>query len=142
MTPWPPTAEPAGSSSWQKEDGHIVGTAAFHPLPQKLAIIRRFYVSAGFRGKGVGRELLSRIEGLCKERGNALIVAVSEHGFKRAFGIYIKDGFVPFRTEPENFLVKYLAPGADIPWPPGKMAKMNWYFQWKGDRWVPLDVCG
>src|SRR5271157_2009234 len=65
-----------------EESGHIVGTAAFHPLPQKLAIFRRFYVSAEFRGKGIGRELLSRIELLCRQRGNVLMVAISEHGFK------------------------------------------------------------
>lgn len=59
-------------------------------MSSRKAVLRYVYVHPSFRGQGVFGEMLSFIEGLCKEAGCEEIQAVSTN---MALRLYLKNGY-------------------------------------------------
>ena len=87
------------------DDGSLVGTVSFRREPQlKLhhkGLMYRMYVPIEYGGQGLGRRLIRemilrvrQMEGL--EQINLTVVATN----KRAKGLYLSEGFLPFAFEP------------------------------------------
>ena len=74
-------------------DGELAGCGAFKPYSETEAEIKRMYVKPGFRGKGIGLEILSRLEEWAKESGYEKVIL--ETGIKQpeAIRLYQKAGF-------------------------------------------------
>ncbi|HZD04843.1 MAG TPA: GNAT family N-acetyltransferase, partial [Longimicrobiales bacterium] len=71
--------------------------------------IKRMYVRAGFRGSGVGRLLLQRLEAEARRRGASSLVLEMGDSQPDAASLYRRAGFVPIPC-----WARYLATPASI----------------------------
>ncbi len=77
------------------ENGEAVAMGALKEHGSNLGEVKRMYTRAVVRGKGVGRLLLDRIEGLALEKGiNRLVLETGEApAFEPACKLYELNGF-------------------------------------------------
>jgi len=121
-----------------EQDGRIIGTIGFHAVDRDFAKLRRFYVLTEYQGKGIGKALLERAIGLCKDKGYKAIITISEVSLKRAFDVYTRAGFKVFKTSKVvNYFVKPLG-GYDFDF--SELGKRNWVLDWKNGGWKPRDM--
>ncbi|MBI5046742.1 GNAT family N-acetyltransferase [Candidatus Micrarchaeota archaeon] len=117
-----------------EENDQTIGTIGVFGIDRDLAQIRRYYVDSKFRGKGIGRKLLKCVFAFCKKRKYNAIIAVTEIELKRAYEVYLKAGFEPFRQTPRvNYLVKYL--GRKTKKLSAKVEETYWINDWDGKIW-------
>ena len=91
-----------GSGFWLalSRGGDLMGTFALRPFREDVAELRRMYVSADFRRRGVARAMLAKAEALCSEwRFRTLFLTTSSMNqaaveFYRAAGFEHRD-YVP-----------------------------------------------
>ncbi len=107
-----------GACLLAEENGEVVGavfTAKIVSFSAKAAMVKSIFVKEGYRGKEIGRELLERSIGAVKKAGIEDIsltvdkkdkfpqkfgrIGISKFQYKnkRAFALYRKLGFRPFR---------------------------------------------
>jgi hypothetical protein len=80
---------------WVAEmDGAITGTVAIRPKEGATCELKRLYVSASFRGRGVGRALYEHAEAFARGAGYEKIWLDSSRKFASARRLYEKNGFV------------------------------------------------
>lgn len=88
---------------WLAEvNGELAGCCGIYPtegLPEGCAELVRFFVSADYRGTGVGKELMSRSIESAKGFGYKTLYLETIPEFDRAVGIYEKQGF-EYLSEP------------------------------------------
>jgi amino-acid N-acetyltransferase len=92
-------------------DRHIVGCVAMYPYPeQKMAELACLYVSRSNENQGLGRQLMSYVENLARQRGFSKLIALSTQAF-----VYLqqKGGFVEAGPEilPPRRRARYEASG-------------------------------
>jgi len=76
------------------QDGNkIVGTVGVKEDTDKTALLRRLFVDPGFRGKGIGTELLKNGVDFCREKGYKEIVFRATDRMKNAISLLKKNGF-------------------------------------------------
>jgi putative acetyltransferase len=87
-----------GGEFWVVElEGKIVGTAAYYPLKQEPlgAEIRKMYLLAEVRGKGLGQYLLEQLEKAIADRGFTTIYIETASVLKEAVSLYEKNDYQP-----------------------------------------------
>lgn len=85
-----------GGEFWVIEkDGKIVGTAAFFPLHERpdVAEIRKMYLLPAARGQGLGRKLLTLLEGRAREQGFTYARLETAAVLKEAIALYESAGY-------------------------------------------------
>ena len=75
-------------------DGAIaVGCGALRPTSETTAEVKRMFVNPDFRGRGVGRAVLSELEALASDLGFEEVVLETSRRLDRAVGLYGSAGF-------------------------------------------------
>jgi putative acetyltransferase len=75
------------------QDGDLMGTFALRPIREDVAELRRMYVSAAFRRRGVARAMLAKAEALCADwRFRRLFLTTSSMN-QAAIELYRTAGF-------------------------------------------------
>jgi ribosomal protein S18 acetylase RimI-like enzyme len=77
-----------------EEEGHILGTIAIRPKENATCELKRLYVSAAARGRGVGGALYVHAEAFARSAGYEKIWLDSSRKFTAARKLYEKNGFV------------------------------------------------
>jgi GNAT superfamily N-acetyltransferase len=87
----------SGGAFWVLLDGErVVGTVAVVPHSDSGVEIKRVYLDASLRGKGVGRKLVEHAIAWAVERGHTVATLWSDVKFTRAHVMYERLGFVRF----------------------------------------------
>lgn len=79
-----------------EEDGVLIGGCGIHPtngLPKGCAELVKFYLSAGARGKGIGKVLMQKSIESARNLGYKEIYLESFPELSTAVGLYEKSGF-------------------------------------------------
>ena len=85
----------SGGAFWVLVDGdRVVGTVAVVPHSPSEVEIKRVYLDASLRGKGVGRKLVEHAIAWAVERGHTRAALWSDVKFTRAHAMYERLGFV------------------------------------------------
>jgi putative acetyltransferase len=78
-----------------KEAGHAVGCGAFRPVGDRCAEIKRMFVKASARRRGIGREILQHLEEEIRRRGFQSIVLETGCDQSEALALYEAEGYFP-----------------------------------------------
>lgn len=85
-----------GDSFLVAEDaGRVIGTCGVKADGDKTAILRRFFVDSGHRGKGVGRGLLEQALAFCLKKNFKEVVIRTAASMEQAIRVCRKAGFQP-----------------------------------------------
>jgi putative acetyltransferase len=86
-----------GSVYWIAEDnGKMIGGCGIYPtpgLPDGCAELVKFYLLAGWRGRGIGRRLMEKCFESAKESGYRQLYLESLPELEKAVSMYLKAGF-------------------------------------------------
>ncbi|MDE7290511.1 MAG: GNAT family N-acetyltransferase [Treponemataceae bacterium] len=75
-------------------DGEIsVGCAAFKKYDDECAEVKRVFIKQEYRGKGISRELMKRLENAAKEQGFRCLILESGEPLVAAMSLYRKIGY-------------------------------------------------
>ena len=85
----------AGVFLLARHDGRAVGCGAVRMLGDGRAEVKRMFVEAEMRGRGVGRALLRRLEREARRRGARALVLEMGADQPAAAGLYRSFGFAP-----------------------------------------------
>lgn len=86
-------AEP-GVTVWvARENGRAIGCGALKRHNAEIGEVKRMYTRPEWQGRGVGRQILSRIVGAAEEDGLAELVLETGDQHPAAWAIYEKAGF-------------------------------------------------
>jgi putative acetyltransferase len=84
---------------WIAVDGDaVVGCVALQPLPDGVGEVKRMFVDADWRGRGVGRALLETLIASARERGHREIRLGTLPEMIEAQSLYRSVGFVPIEA--------------------------------------------
>ena len=84
-------------------DGRIVGSIVIHGLADNVAMLRYFLLHPDVRGRGAGRELMSRALTFCRERGFRKVTLWTISELKAAAHLYRAFGFVCTHEKTHEF---------------------------------------
>src|SRR5207249_772391 len=85
----------AGGAFWVlEEDGRVVGTIAVVPVSADVVEIKRVYLDASLRGRGLGRMLVEHASSWAAGRGHTRVKLWSDVKFTRSHVLYERLGFV------------------------------------------------
>lgn len=88
-----------GGEFWVVElKDKIVGTAAYYPVENNSSLeveIRKMYLLAEFRGRGLGRYLLEQLEKKIAKKGLTTIYIETASVLKEAVSLYEKNNYQP-----------------------------------------------
>ncbi|HPI72336.1 MAG TPA: GNAT family N-acetyltransferase [bacterium] len=73
----------------------LIGTVALHRASETVCELRRMYLAADYRGKGLGRELLQFALQQAEARGFSEVVLKTASVLKEALALYRRAGFIP-----------------------------------------------
>lgn len=76
------------------DEGDLVGHAAVRPFEDALEV-KRVYVRADHRGRGIAQRLMLEIEAIARERGVASLILQTGQLQTEAIALYEKLGYVP-----------------------------------------------
>jgi len=89
-----------GSAAWVAHcDGGVCGVAAVRESENGALELKRFYVRADYRGRGIGGALLREVERRAAEEGYQQIVLTTTHLMARAQEVYRDFGYQLDSTE-------------------------------------------
>jgi len=89
-----------GNGFWVADlAGDVVGMAGIERLNDDEAEVRRMYVDAGYRRRGIGVRLLSHVEDFCAEEGYARILLSTSEMQEAALALYRAQGYRLEREE-------------------------------------------
>lgn len=95
-------------------DGDLMGTFALQPSGADGAELRRMYVDADFRRRGVARAMLARAEALCVDWGFRTLVLTTSSLNRAAIELYRAAGFDQREFVPEGIQAESLPPGVRV----------------------------
>jgi len=100
-----PYAAPAGGL-WLATSGESgIGCVALKPIDSRTAEVKRMFVDAGWRGKGVGRALLGALIAGARRRGILTLRLGTLHDMEAAQALYRSIGFRPTeRYRPDELI--------------------------------------
>ena len=78
-----------------EDEGRVIGTCGVKADGDKTAILRRFFVDSGHRGKGVGRGLLEQALAFCLKKNFKEVVIRTAASMEQAIRVCRKAGFQP-----------------------------------------------
>lgn len=84
------------------ENGDLMGTFALRPSGEDVAELRRMYVDAGFRRRGLGRAMLAMAEALCADWGFQRLFLTTSSLNRAAIELYRSAGFDQHDYMPVN----------------------------------------
>ncbi len=96
------------------QDGDLMGTFALRPSGEDAAELRRMYVSAGFRRRGVARAMLARAEALCAGWGFRRLFLTTSSLNQAAIELYRAAGFDQRDYVAEGLQGEPLPPGVRV----------------------------
>ncbi len=73
----------------------LIGTVALHYVSETVCELGRMYLAPGYRGRGLGRNLLHYALQQAEARGFAEVVLKTASVLKEALSLYRRAGFVP-----------------------------------------------
>ena len=76
-----------------EEDRRIVGTCGVKAEGAQKAILRRLFVDSGYRGRGVGTQLLQEALAFCRSKGFREVVIRTSGRMERAIRLCRSQGF-------------------------------------------------
>jgi GNAT superfamily N-acetyltransferase len=86
-----------GGRFWVLVDAdRVVGTVAGMPADDRACEVKRLYLTAGYRGRGLGRALMDRLLDWACASGFRRVVAWSDARLVTAHGVYERLGFTRF----------------------------------------------
>jgi GNAT superfamily N-acetyltransferase len=88
-------APPMGSLLMAVEEGFAAGCAALTPIDKEICEMKRLYVRPKFRGRGVGKALVSAILSEAREIGYKKMRLDTLPEMKEAIALYQAFGFHP-----------------------------------------------
>lgn len=84
----------SGGEFWVMLDKEkVIGTIALKPLKASEVELKRFYVDAVYRGKGIGKQLINQAIEAAKEKGFKTIKLDTSKKLNQALGLFRKIGF-------------------------------------------------
>ena len=86
-------APPLGAIFLALSDQNSAGCIALRPIKENICEMKRFFVRAQFRGKGIGKKLAIANIDKAGEIGYAKMCLDTHNSFQAAIGIYKKLGF-------------------------------------------------
>ncbi len=86
-------APPDGAFFVVRHDGGIIGSVGVEKLGREGAELHRLYLDAGWRGRGLGQQLVDVVLGWCRAQGLARLTLWSDTRFDRAHRLYTRLGF-------------------------------------------------
>jgi GNAT superfamily N-acetyltransferase len=89
----------------RKENGAGIGCVALRPLDDGTAEVKRMFVDAEWRGRGVGRALLSSLIEGAKSRGYTTLRLGTLADMHAARGLYASLGFAPIERYRHDELI-------------------------------------
>lgn len=87
-----------GGEFWViEQQGQLVGTGAYYPIQrgEKAVEIRKMYLSASVRGRGLGKYLLQQLENRIAQQGYQEIWIETASVLKEAVQLYERYGYQP-----------------------------------------------
>ncbi len=102
-------AAPGGTFVVGHEDGVAVCCGGFKRISAGACEIKRMYVEAQARGRGVGRELLVELERLAREHGYAIVRLDTGPKQPHAQRLYERAGYRPIENFNANPMATYFA---------------------------------
>jgi putative acetyltransferase len=76
-------------------DGRAVACAAWRPLGDGVAELRRMYVRPSFRGRGIARQLICWVEEEALAAGCPIVRLHTDPLLEAAIGLYLSSGYRP-----------------------------------------------
>jgi putative acetyltransferase len=76
-----------------RQDGRAVAIGALRRHGDGVGEVKRMYTQPAFRGRGVGKAILARIEELARQEGLARLVLETGSNFDAALHVYDRAGF-------------------------------------------------
>lgn len=91
------TSDEKGGDLWIVEDpdGEIVACCGWAPAGPDAIELKRLYVRADARGRGIGAWLVGQVEQVARERGADRVVLWSDTRFTAAHRLYERLGYEP-----------------------------------------------
>lgn len=80
----------------ETEEGKIIGTVGLKPTGGGVADLRKMYLKAGYRGRGLGKRLLRHAIARAKDLGLRRLELETARVLEEAIGLYEAHGFRPF----------------------------------------------
>lgn len=83
---------------------HAVGCGAIRMVDSATAEIKRMWIDAGYRGRGLGRRLLAALENECNALGARAVLLDSSEYLPEALGLYRASGYTeisPYNDNPD-----------------------------------------
>ena len=76
--------------------GEVIGSAGYHPISRSVGAVemRKMYLLKAYRGRGLGRYVLDKLEEAIKSRGFREIWIETASVLKEAVQLYEKSGYV------------------------------------------------
>lgn len=100
-----PYVAPLGGLWLAVSNGSGVGCVALRPLGDGVAEVKRMFVDAGWRGRGVGRALMKTVIAGARERGHRTLRLGTLDDMEAAQRLYRSLGFAPIaRYRPDEML--------------------------------------
>ncbi|HWA30598.1 MAG TPA: GNAT family N-acetyltransferase [Rhizomicrobium sp.] len=113
-------AEPDTTVFVARENGAAVGCGALKRHADGIGEVKRMYTRPSLQGKGIGGQILARVEELARREGLSQLVLETGDGYHAAWRLYERGGFTrcgAVLDYPDNaysvFFEKRLASGAE-----------------------------
>lgn len=97
-------ADRGGDFSVLVDGERIIGTVGLHRVSEEVAELRKMYLDADYRGRGLGRLLLEHALGRARELGFARVTLETASVLREAVALYERYGF--YRSEPGHLAAR------------------------------------
>jgi GNAT superfamily N-acetyltransferase len=84
---------PHGAFLVMRIDDETIGCGGLQRVDEHTAEIKRMWIDAGWRGLGLGRRLLARLEDVARELGRARVVLDTNETLTEAIAMYERAGY-------------------------------------------------
>jgi GNAT superfamily N-acetyltransferase len=85
---------------WQ--GGRAVGCAGLRPMGEGTLELKHFFLAPAFRGRGLGRALLTGVEAVARDLGARRIVLDTASPLTEATRLYVSAGYAPIPRYNDN----------------------------------------
>jgi putative acetyltransferase len=83
----------------ERSDGQVVGSVGIYPMEDGLCELRKMYLAADVRGRGLGKLLLERALSHARKAGFRAVMLETASVLKEAVRLYTSYGFQPAKLE-------------------------------------------